>query len=296
MTYLSTYSIEQKGIYNLIGLIFVYSNLNATQFTVAHEIYHKGGFLNRFTGTLHMSKCLYTHFSYEHLYGHHKRVATPEDPCTAPQHMNVYRFFIKSFSGTFQNVYRMEEEEGKKWFSNYAVLSVAWAVGFTGMVWVVWGGQTTIFFLIQAGISVFLVECINYIEHYGLLRKRLETGQYEKVTIKHSWNAPHRFTNYLLFKLQRHSDHHENSSKPYQTLLSLSESPQLPHGYSLMVSMALFPQIWFKVMDPLVDEYRRVGDGSIKTGITEIAIFESRLFQRRIGLAALGLWVLELVL
>ena len=80
----------------------------------------------------------------------------------------------------------------------------------------------------------------------------MENGEYEKVTIRHSWNAPHRFSNYLLFKLQRHSDHHENATKPYQTLLSLDDSPHLPHGYSLIVFMSFFPSVWFSVMDPLV--------------------------------------------
>ena len=97
--------------------------------------------------------------------------------------------------------------------------------------------------LIIAG-AIFYLETINYIEHYGLLRNQLPDGSYEKTTILHSWNAPHRFSNYLLFKLQRHSDHHENASKPYQTLVSMQESPFLPHGYNLMVLMAFFPSVF----------------------------------------------------
>lgn len=91
--------------------------------------------------------------------------------------------------------------------------------------------------------SIFYLEAINYIEHYGLQRKQSSDGSYEKISIQHSWNAPHRFTNYLLFKLQRHSDHHENSSKPYQTLESLEVSPLLPHGYTLMITMSFFPKV-----------------------------------------------------
>lgn len=136
---------------------------------------------------------------------------------------------------------------------NYAVLSVVWAIVFTGLVYVGFGPKATLFFLAQGFLSIFFLEVINYIEHYGLRRKKLEDGSYEKVTIRHSWNAPHRFTNYILFKLQRHSDHHENAMKPYQTLVTFNESPQLPHGYSLMVNMAIFPSVFFKIMNPLVD-------------------------------------------
>ena len=105
--------------------------------------------------------------------------------------------------------------------ANYAVLSIFSAILFTSLMFKIYGFQAGILFLITAYGGIFYLEAINYLEHYGLLRKKLTNGEYEKVTIKHSWNAPHRFSNYLLFKLQRHSDHHENSLKPYQTLVSL---------------------------------------------------------------------------
>lgn len=116
--------------------------------------------------------------------------------------------------------------------------------------------------MIEAFGSIFYLEAINYIEHYGLLRKKQDNGHYEKVTIKHSWNAAHRFSNYLLFKLQRHSDHHENSYKPYQILVTMKESPQLPHGYTVMILMSFVPKKWFQIMDPLVDAYNS-GDETI---------------------------------
>lgn len=112
-------------------------------------------------------------------------------------------------------------QEKKPFYSNFAVLSLIASAMFTTVIFKVYGVQTGVLFLVEAFGSIFYLEAINYIEHYGLRREKLPNGQYEKVTIKHSWNAPHRFTNYLLFKLQRHSDHHENSLKPYQTLVSL---------------------------------------------------------------------------
>jgi alkane 1-monooxygenase len=139
----------------------------------------------------------------------------------------------------------MEKEAGKSFFTNYSVLSVVGAIAFTLLVHSVYGGRVTAFFLFEALFSIVYLEAINYIEHYGLSRKKLANGEYEKVTIRHSWNAPHRFTNYLLFKLERHSDHHENALKPYQTLLSLDDSPHLPYGYTSMIVISFFPKVWF---------------------------------------------------
>jgi alkane 1-monooxygenase len=142
----------------------------------------------------------------------------------------------------------------------------------------VYGFQGFVLFLITAFGAIFYLEAINYIEHYGLQREKKSDGTYEKVTIKHSWNAPHRISNYLLYKLQRHSDHHENSLKPYQTLVSLEDSPHLPHGYSLIIFLSFFPSLWFKIMDPMVDAYNKVKSGCIDQTVKEKAITETRKF------------------
>lgn len=119
----------------------------------------------------------------------------------------------------------------------------------TAGIYKYYGVWVTLYFLCLAAGGIFILELINYIEHYGLNRKMLPDGTYEKVTIRHSWNAPHRISNYLFFKLQRHSDHHENSYKPYQTLCSYEDSPQLPHGYLVCLMIAAFPSVkyWFDV-------------------------------------------------
>jgi alkane 1-monooxygenase len=153
-----------------------------------------------------------------------------------------------------------------------------------------------ILFLAEAVFSIIYLEAINYLEHYGLARKRLPNGEYEKVTIRHSWNAPHRISNYLLFKLQRHSDHHENSLKPYQTLLSLEESPELPHGYVLMIIMVFIPSVWFRIMDPLVEEYRKTGFGSIRNEVTLKAIADTKRFGIQLAFAVIAMEAVALVL
>ena len=173
--------------------------------------------------------------------------------------------------GSWLSAYNIEKTQGKPIYLNGAILSIVSSVLLIGMVWKFYGLPAAIMFTIYGLGSIFYLENINYIEHYGLRRAKLANGEYEKVSIRHSWNAPHRFTNYILFKLQRHSDHHENSLKPYQTLLSLEDSPNLPHGYSVMILMSLFPTVWFDIMDPLVDEYELKKKGDISMEATKRA-------------------------
>lgn len=253
LAYFSTFEWTLWGTFNLVALFYIFSNLNSLGFMIAHEIFHKPGSFNRILGTVHMSKNLYMHFTYEHIFGHHRNVATPLDPASAHQGLNIYSFVWRSFTGSYKSVYKMQKELNKPFYANYAVLSVAGAVAFTFFIYLLYGPSVTIFFVCEALFSIFYLEAINYVEHYGLARKQLPNGEYEKVTIRHSWNAPHRFTNYLLFKLERHSDHHENALKPFQTLLSLDESPQLPCGYTTMIIVSFFPSIWYQIMDPLVE-------------------------------------------
>lgn len=238
----------------IIPALFMASNMCSTGFLVAHELFHKDSQFDKalgtddcYLGTLHQIKSLYMHFTIEHLYGHHKRVATPEDPASAPKGMSLYQFIPRSIVGGFKSAWQINPQQ--------TGLTVVGSVIYLMLIYKTFGFHALIFQIALAFGSVCYLETVNYIEHYGLQRKRLDNGTYEKVTIRHSWNAPHRMSNYLLFKLQRHSDHHENSMKTYQTLCTYEDSPQLPHGYLVCVHLALFPSAWFSIMDPLVDEY-----------------------------------------
>lgn len=253
LRFVATVELTLSSIVYFAAYFYIVTILGAVSFLVAHEIFHKPGWFNYYLGTLHMSKVLYMHFTIEHLFGHHKNVATPTDPATAQKGMALYSFVPRSIIGSWLSAYSIEQKSEKPVYLNGAVLSIISSILLTGLVAKYFGAMTALVFLAYGLGSIFYLENINYIEHYGLQRKKLPDGTYEKVTIRHSWNAPHRFTNYIMFKLQRHSDHHENSLKPYQTLLSLEDSPNLPHGYSIMVLMSMFPPVWFKIMDPLVD-------------------------------------------
>lgn len=144
----STVELTFSNTLNLVAFIFIFSNLNAVQFAVAHEIFHKSGTFNRYLGTVHMVKNLYMHFTYEHLYGHHRKVATPEDPASAEKGITLYQFFPRTFFGSYKSVYKMEQQEGKPFYTNYLVLSVVASVLFTLLMFKIYGAQGGILFLI----------------------------------------------------------------------------------------------------------------------------------------------------
>jgi alkane 1-monooxygenase len=110
-------------------------------------------------------------------------------------------------------------------------------------------------FALQSAIAVLLLEMINYIEHYGLQRREAEPGRYERVQPQHSWNASHRVTNWYLFNLQRHSDHHFAESRRYWELRHHEDVPQLPFSYPTALLTSLVPPLWRRIMDPRVDAW-----------------------------------------
>jgi len=245
------------------GAIFITGALAGSNFLIAHELFHKKGAFNKLIGSLTMAKSLYMHFYIEHNYGHHKNVGTPLDPATAKYGESLYEYFPRTIIGGYKSAWNIE----KKRLLQFKNLKTHWTFQ-NKMLWfalisiilpiisfVTLGFKGLIIYLLKAIISVLVLETINYIEHYGLERKQID-GEFEKVTIKHSWNAPQRFSNYLLFKLQRHSDHHENSYKPYQVLSSKDESPMLPYGYTLCLILAGFPSMWFKILDRSLNAFK----------------------------------------
>eukprot|EP00347_Sterkiella_histriomuscorum_P018755 403344302 len=151
------------------------------------------------------------------------------------------------------------EKEGRSAYSlrNKLIFWNLLHVLHVSLIYVFLGPKATMFQIIYSVMNTLIFEAINYIEHYGLQRKQDQNGIYESVNITHSWNAPQVASNYMLIKLQRHSDHHANSYKPYQILESLPASPNLPFGYTGCLIMCYFPKIWFKVMDPYVDSINK---------------------------------------
>ncbi len=244
------------------SVFFLISIMQVTSMTLSHEIFHKPALWEKLLGTFNMSKNLYMHFLIEHLEGHHKNVATPEDPATSQLNETLYEFLPRTIIGSFKSAWKIENKNCmEKYKTKYSIYNrmiyfTASYIIIPVSVYAMFGVKVLALFMGVALSSIVYTEAINYIEHYGLQRKKLEDGSYENVSILHSWNAPHRITNYMLFKLQRHSDHHENSRKTYQTLCTYEESPMFPNGYSACFLLAFFPKIWFKAMNPLVSAYK----------------------------------------
>ena len=228
---------------------------------IAHELMHRKTRLHRASAEILMTSVSYTHFCIEHVLGHHRNVATPEDPATSRLGESFYRFYPRTLLGGLASAWRLERARcrGRQipWASlrdrrtRYLLVLAACYLG----IGLALGPLALGLFIAQGVVAFSLLEAINYIEHYGLQRRRLASGRYERVRPEHSWNSAHRVSNWYLFNLARHSDHHYLASREYDRLRHQPAAPQLPSGYAAMVLLALVPPAWFRVMDPLVDRW-----------------------------------------
>lgn len=247
----------------LIGLVLsIAITTGGIGITVAHELCHKKNFVERTLGKTLLMTVSYMHFYIEHNIGHHVNVGTPKDPATARLGESFYAFYLRTVIGSWRSAWniemaRLQKAGYAKWGHHNQML---WFVGlpilFAGILGVSWGWQALPYFFAQSVIAFSLLEAVNYLEHYGLVRQENAPGRYERVGLMHAWNADHRLTNYFLFRLQRHVDHHIHPARRYQTLRTFDESPQLPTGYPGMVLLALVPWLWRKIMDPRVYQIR----------------------------------------
>ncbi|HSE70281.1 MAG TPA: alkane 1-monooxygenase [Nocardioidaceae bacterium] len=244
-----------------IGLALTVGTVAGIGINTAHELGHKKEKHERWLAKIALAQSFYGHFYIEHNRGHHVRVATPEDPASSRVGETVYAFLPRTVVGSLQSAWRLEQPRFKRrrkshWSIRNDVLN-AWLMSV-----VLWGALLTVFglgvlpyLLVQAFLGIMLLEIVNYLEHYGMRRQRTGpdgTGRYEQVRPSHSWNSNNVATNVLLYHLQRHSDHHANPTRRYQTLRDFEESPVLPTGYAGMIVLALFPPLWRRVMDPRV--------------------------------------------
>jgi alkane 1-monooxygenase len=227
----------------------------------AHELGHKKESHERWLAKIALAQSFYGHFYIEHNRGHHVRVATPEDPASSRVGETFYAFWPRTVIGSLRSAWSLEKPRFKRrgqshWSIRNDVLN-AWlmSVVLWGTLIVVFGVGILPFLVIQAVIGFSLLEVVNYLEHYGMRRQRTGpdgTGRYERVLPSHSWNSNNIATNVLLYHLQRHSDHHANPTRRYQTLRDFEESPALPTGYAGLIILALVPPLWFAVMDKRV--------------------------------------------
>jgi alkane 1-monooxygenase len=239
-----------------LGLAVTVAMVSGIAINTAHELGHKRASMERWLSKIALAQSGYGHFFIEHNRGHHVRVATPEDPASARMGESFWAFLPRTVIGSLRSAWELERERlGRSgrgpWTIRNDVLN-AWAmtVALFGTLVAVFGVGVLPYLLIQLAIGFSLLEVVNYLEHYGLLRQKREDGRYERTRPEHSWNSNNIASNVLLFHLQRHSDHHANPMRRYQALCHVEEAPQLPTGYAGMILLALVPPLWRRVMDP----------------------------------------------
>lgn len=244
-----------------IGWIVSIGIVGGLGINVAHELIHKDEKLETRSGGFLLSLVCYAGFKVEHLRGHHVHVSTPEDASSSRYNQSLYNFLPQAYMRNFLNAWKLEAErlqrKGQKalnwrneliwWYSISALVLVGFTIAF--------GWLGAVFFLGQSFIAFTLLEIVNYLEHYGLHRRKLDNGRYERTGPEHSWNSNYFLTNVFLFHLQRHSDHHAWAKRRYQILRHHEVAPQLPAGYSAMIVLAMVPPLWRRVMNPRVEAY-----------------------------------------
>ncbi|AMR66246.1 alkane 1-monooxygenase [Aquipseudomonas alcaligenes] len=227
---------------------------------LGHEMGHKKSTLERWLAKLALAPACYGHFYIEHNRGHHRDVATPVDPASSRMGESIYRFVLREMPGGFRRAWQLERERlarcGKSpWSLDNEVLQPALiSLALYGALVAALGWQILPFLLLSAFWGAFQLTSANYLEHYGLLRRKLENGRYEVCQPHHSWNSNHLFSNWALFHLQRHSDHHAHPTRRYQSLRNFPDLPRLPSGYFGMYLLAYVPPLWFRLMNPRLIE------------------------------------------
>jgi alkane 1-monooxygenase len=246
-------------VIEMLGLALTLGCVNGIAINTAHELGHKRASLERWLSKVALAPTGYGHFFIEHNRGHHVRVATPEDPASSRLGESFYRFWPRTVAGSLRSSWELEGERLRRqgrgpWTIHNDILN-AWAMSavlLAGLL-IAFGPAIAPWLLLQAVFGFSLLEVVNYLEHYGLLRGRREDGvRYERTAPQHSWNSDNVSSNVLLYHLQRHSDHHAHPMRRFQALRHFDEAPELPSGYATMIVLAAVPPLWRRVMDPRV--------------------------------------------
>lgn len=259
--YLQVVTTGSHSISEVLGLsLGVGIIIGANGINVAHELGHRSNRLEQNLSKLLLLPALYQHFFVEHNRGHHKNVATDKDPASARYGEYVFAFWLRSVTGSWRSAWAIERERLSKeslpewsWHNEmlrFSVFQSGWLAG----IGLYFGWSGLLAAIGVAGVGILLLETINYVEHYGLRRRMLDSGRPEPVGPEHSWNSNHELGRIFLYELTRHSDHHFKATRKYQILRHMDESPQLPFGYPTSIILALLPPVWFAVMNPRLNK------------------------------------------
>jgi alkane 1-monooxygenase len=249
------------SVFGKLGLALSVGVGTGIAINTAHELGHKKESVERWLAKVALAPCFYGHFYIEHNRGHHVRVSTPEDPASSRMGESFWRFWPRTVIGSLRSAWKLEVKRyarrgqhalrpGNDVLNAWAMSLVLWGSLIALLGWIVLP-----YLLAQAVVAYWILEAVNYMEHYGMLRQKVgppDRRRYERCLPSHSWNSNKTVTNVLLYHLQRHSDHHANPTRRFQTLRDFPEAPVLPTGYTGMMVAALFPPLFNKLMDPKV--------------------------------------------
>jgi len=272
ISFLWVISQHTLATYELVGCVLSMGlTCSALGINVAHELGHRSKKSERFLSKALLLTSLNLHFFIEHNRGHHRFVATDEDPASSKYGQNLYAYLMQSPIRQYFSAWDIENSTRKRrglkvWsLKNEMIQFQLIQLAFLAIIGLIFGLKAVVCFFIAAMLGILLLDVVNYVEHYGLRRKEISPGRYETVGPHHSWNSNQALGRIILYDLTRHSDHHFKASRKYQVLRHLEEAPQLPTGYPGMVLLALIPPIWFKVMNPRVENWCRTYGYPIKT-------------------------------
>lgn len=242
--------------YELVGLVLSMGIVLGTNgINVAHELGHRDNVVHRTLAKALLLPSHYMHFYIEHNFGHHAHAATAEDPATARYNQSVYSFWITSTFRQYASAWKLQKQLLKRdnlpfiSFKNDMLWYTLIQIAYLALVFFVFGALGLLIAFSSGVVGFLMLETVNYIEHYGLMRKKLPSGRYERVREVHSWNSNHVIGRIVLYELTRHSDHHYKSSKKYQVLDYHDISPQMPYGYPTSMVLSFIPPLWFKLMN-----------------------------------------------
>jgi alkane 1-monooxygenase len=199
-----------------------------------------------------------TIFAIEHVYGHHRYVSTEEDPATAPRGRNVYFHIVASTIKGNVSAWKIESERLKKkrlgryGLHNAVIRGHLMSVLLVAAAFAIGGWVGAAFFTVCALWGKSLLEIVNYMEHYGMVRNPATPVQ-----PRHSWNTNRRVSSWTMFNLTRHSHHHAQGEVPYQDLRPYPEAPMMINGYLTTIMIAMVPPLWHKLMTPKVLAWER---------------------------------------
>jgi alkane 1-monooxygenase len=260
--YLNAVLNPSVTLLEIVGMTLSMGVISGNIVNLAHELGHRKNRFKQIMAKLSLMQILMMDFFIYHNHIHHKWVGTDKDPGSAKRGENFYLFFFQDVCGNTISAWEAEVKRlaGKKyppitWANQILQYSICQGA-FLYIITLLFGFEGLGYTLICSFFGHFVLSQLNYIQHYGLRRKKHKNGKYEKVTYRHAWNNPSFWSSVMLFQLSRHSDHHYKASIPYQVLKEHEDSPHHPFGYPVMMLLALFPPLWFYIMNPLVKEYR----------------------------------------